>query len=67
MNNISTKQLLLDFSKNKLTVIDKSYYKITDSILRVELVCDYDNERKTYLIMIDNKKPKWEVYVTGFI
>ncbi|MBS6504053.1 MAG: hypothetical protein KH415_21020 [Clostridium sp.] len=66
-NDVSTQQLLSDFSKNKLKVVDKSYYKITDSILRVELICDYDNESKTYLIMIDNKKTKWEVYVTGFI
>ena len=44
-----------------------NYYNLTDTVLRVELQCEFKTGIKPYLIMIDNKNSKWETYVTGFI
>ena len=60
-------QLLEDFFDDDMIIKEMNYYNLTDTVLRVELQCEIKKEVKTYLIMIDNKNPKWETYVTGFI
>lgn len=66
-NDDAVNQLLKDFSNKKMKVMDVSYYNLTDTILRVELKCDFLKQFQTYLIMIDNEDYRWKVYVTGFI
>ena len=55
------------FFDDDMIIKEMNYYNLTDTVLRVELQCEIKKEVKTYLIMIDNKNPKWETYVTGFI
>lgn len=66
-NETAVNQLLEDFSDDDMIIKEMNYYNLTDTVLRVELQCEIKKEVKTYLIMIDNKNPKWETYVTGFI
>ena len=60
-------QLFKDFSDENMIVKDISYYNLTETVLRVELQCEFRVSIKTYLIMIDNKNTQWETYVSGFI
>ena len=66
-NETAVNQLLEDFFYDDMIIKEMNYYNLTDTVLRVELQCEIKKEVKTYLIMIDNKNPKWETYVTGFI
>ena len=66
-NEISVNQLLGDFSDDDMSIKGMNYYNLTDTVLRVELQCEFKTGIKPYLIMIDNKNSKWETYVTGFI
>lgn len=66
-NETAVNQLLEDFSDDDMIIKEVNYYNLTDTVLRVELQCEFKKEIKTYLIMIDNKGSKWETYVTGFI
>lgn len=66
-NETTVNQLLEDFSDDDMIIKEVNYYNLKDTILRVELQCEFKKEVKTYLIMIDNKNTKWETYVTGFI
>lgn len=66
-NDDAVNQLLSDFSNKTMKVIDVSYYNLTDTILRVELKCNFSKQSQVYLIMIDNEEFKWQVYVTGFV
>ncbi len=50
-----------------MIVNDMSYYNFTETVLRVELQCEFRENLNTNLIIIDNKDLQWETYVTGFI
>ena len=65
-NETAVNQLLEDFFDDDMIIKEMNYYNLTDTVLRVELQCEIKKEVKTYLIMIDNKKPKCDTYVTGF-